>query len=97
MASTQTKKPGSTSNRGFASMDAEKQRTIASKGGRSVPNEKRSFSQNRELAAQAGRKGGQNVSDENRSFSRNRDLAAQAGRKGGQASHGGKSREHRPV
>jgi uncharacterized protein len=37
------------------------------------------------------------VSDENRSFSRNRDLAAQAGRKGGQASHGGKSREHRPV
>jgi general stress protein YciG len=90
-----SKKTSSTSNRGFASMDAEKQRAIASKGGQSVPNEKRSFSQNRELAAQAGRKGGQNVSDENRSFSRNRDLAAQAGRKGGQASHGGKSREHR--
>jgi general stress protein YciG len=86
------------SNRGFASMDPEKQRAIASKGGQSVPNEKRSFSQNRELAAQAGRKGGQNVSDENRSFSRNRDLAAQAGRKGGQASHGSKSREYRsPV
>jgi uncharacterized protein len=97
MASPHPKKPGSTSNRGFASMDAAKQRAIASKGGQSVPNEKRSFSQNRELAAQAGRKGGQNVSDENRSFSRNRDLAAQAGRKGGQASHGGKSREHRPV
>ena len=78
-------------------MDAEKQRAIASKGGQSVPNEKRSFSQNRELAAQAGRKGGQNVSDENRSFSRNRDLAAQAGRKGGQASHGGKAREQRTV
>jgi uncharacterized protein len=97
MASHNPRKPGSTSNRGFASMDAEKQRAIASKGGQSVPNEKRSFSQNRELAAQAGRKGGQNVSDENRSFSRNRDLAAQAGRKGGQASHGGKSREHRPL
>ena len=82
-------------NRGFASMDAEKQRAIASKGGQSVPNEKRSFSQNRSLAAEAGRKGGQNVSDENRSFSRNRDLAAQAGRKGGQASHGGKTREQR--
>jgi uncharacterized protein len=48
-----------TSNRGFASMDEEKQRRIASKGGRSVPNEKRSFSLNRRLAAEAGRKGGQ--------------------------------------
>ena len=47
-----------TSNRGFASMDQEKQRRIASKGGRSVPNEKRSFSQNPKLASEAGRKGG---------------------------------------
>ena len=93
MASQTLKK--ATSNRGFASMDAAKQRAIASKGGQSVPDEKRSFSQNRALAIQAGRKGGQNVSDENRSFSRNRELAVQAGRKGGQASHGGKSREHR--
>src|ERR1700684_3880394 len=95
MAPQNPRKSGSTSNRGFASMDAEKQRAIASKGGQSVPNEKRSFSQNRELAGEAGRKGGQNVSDENRSFSRTRDLAEQAGRKGGQASHGGKPREHR--
>jgi uncharacterized protein len=48
----------STSNRGFASMDSEKQREIARKGGRSVPNEKRSFSQNHQLASEAGRKGG---------------------------------------
>jgi len=68
-------------------MDRAKQRAIASKGGQSVPNEKRSFSQNRELAAQAGRKGGRSVPDEKRSFSQNPDLAAQAGRKGGQASH----------
>ena len=47
------------SNRGFASMDDDKQREIASKGGQSVPDEKRSFSQDRELAAQAGRKGGE--------------------------------------
>jgi general stress protein YciG len=40
-------------------MDAARQREIASKGGQSVPNEKRSFSQNRQLAAEAGRKGGQ--------------------------------------
>ncbi|ACA17161.1 MULTISPECIES: general stress protein [Methylobacterium] len=49
----------STSKRGFASMDMERQREIASKGGRSVPAEKRSFSQDRELASSAGRKGGQ--------------------------------------
>ena len=48
-----------TSNRGFASMDAGKQREIASKGGQSVPAAKRSFSQDRRLAAEAGRKGGQ--------------------------------------
>jgi uncharacterized protein len=51
-------KSTSTSNRGFASMDAEKQREIARKGGRSVPSEKRSFSQNHQLASEAGRKGG---------------------------------------
>ena len=39
-------------------MDREKQREIARKGGRSVPDEKRSFSQNHQLAAEAGRKGG---------------------------------------
>ena len=74
-----------TSNRGFASMDRAKQRAIASKGGQSVPPEKRSFSQNPELAAKAGRKGGESVPPEGRSFSQNRELAAQAGRKGGQA------------
>jgi general stress protein YciG len=40
-------------------MDEERQREIASKGGKSVPAEKRSFSQDRELASEAGRKGGQ--------------------------------------
>ncbi|MEH3117489.1 MAG: hypothetical protein PGN25_07740 [Methylorubrum populi] len=51
----------STSKRGFASMNIERQREIASKGGRSVPAEKRSFSQDRELASSAGRKGGQST------------------------------------
>ena len=55
---------GRTSNRGFASMDAERQRQIASMGGKAVPDSKRSFSQNRHLAAQAGRKGGQSVPGE---------------------------------
>jgi general stress protein YciG len=48
----------STSKRGFASISVEKRREIASKGGKSVPAEKRSFSQNRNLATEAGRKGG---------------------------------------
>jgi len=39
-------------------MDREKQREIARKGGRSVPNDKRSFSQDHKLASEAGRKGG---------------------------------------
>ena len=48
-----------TSKRGFASMSPEKQREIASKGGKSVPSDRRSFAQNRDLASAAGRKGGQ--------------------------------------
>jgi general stress protein YciG len=78
------------SERGFAAMDEAKQRAIARKGGESVPPEKRSFSQNHDLAATAGRKGGQSVAAEDRSFSRNRELAAEAGRKGGQESSGGR-------
>ena len=71
--------------RGFASMDQQKQRAIARQGGRSVPDDKRSFSRNPELAASAGRTGGQNVPDEKRSFSQDRALAAEAGRKGGES------------
>ncbi len=57
----QHSKPGTPgmSKRGFASMDPALQREIASKGGRSVPPEERSFSKDRALAAQAGRKGGE--------------------------------------
>jgi general stress protein YciG len=76
------------SRRGFAAMDPARQREIASKGGQSVPAEKRSFSQNRDLAAEAGSRGGQNVPAAKRSFSQNHALAAQAGRKGGQESGG---------
>ncbi len=81
--------PKSKSKRGFALMSPEKQREIASKGGRSVPAEKRSFSQNGDLAARAGRIGGQAVPPAKRSFSRDHALASQAGSKGGHASHGG--------
>jgi uncharacterized protein len=44
-----------TSNRGFASMDKRQAARIARKGGESVPDGKRSFSKDHELAS-AGRK-----------------------------------------
>ena len=89
-----------TSNRGFASMDEQKQRDIASKGGQSVPAEKRPFAQDHELAAEAGRKGGQHSqgggqagggsgSGSGGNFANDRQKASEAGRKGGHSSHGG--------
>lgn len=84
-------------NRGFAAMPADEVKAICSKGGLSVPPEKRSFSQNRELAAAAGRKGGRNCQDQNRSFSRDKDLAAAAGRKGGKASWAGRRAKSNEV
>ena len=52
MAQERKNQPGGTANRGFASMDPEKQREIARKGGAAV-------SQNREHMAEIGRKGGE--------------------------------------
>jgi general stress protein YciG len=70
--------------RGFAAMDEQRQRDIARQGGRSVPDAKRSFSQNHALAVAAGRTGGRNVPRTKRSFAQDRALAAEAGRKGGE-------------
>ncbi|MGJ0392625.1 MAG: KGG domain-containing protein [Methylocystis sp.] len=80
------------SRQGFASMDPEKQRAIASKGGQSVPAEKRSFYQNPDLAVRAGRKGGLSVDPSKRSFSMDHALASDAGRKGGRLSHSAKAK-----
>lgn len=60
-----------TSDRGFASMDPKKQKAIASKGGKTV-------SQDREHMAEIGRKGGKTVSQDRQHMS-------EIGRKGGQA------------
>lgn len=46
------------SRRGFAGMDPARRSEIARKGGQAVAKENRSFSKNRDLAAEAGRKGG---------------------------------------
>ena len=62
--SVQDSRPRKPARRGFAAMDKERQREIARKGGASVPDDKRSFSQDRDLAASAGRKGGEVVSND---------------------------------
>ena len=70
---------GNTSNRGFASMDPERQREIASEGGRAAHEQGTAHEFDSEEARQAGRKGGEAVS-------RDRQHMAEIGRKGGQAS-----------
>ena len=65
--------------RGFAAMDPEKQRAIASKGGKASGGY---FKNDPARAAAAGRKGGE-ASGGN--FAHDRARAAEAGRKGGQA------------
>ena len=78
---------GNTSNRGFASMDANRQKEIASKGGRAAHAKGTAHQFTSEEAREAGRKGGQAVS-------RNREHMAAIGREGGQSR--GKSRERNP-
>jgi general stress protein YciG len=74
-------KENRTSKRGFGSMDRERQREIARKGGASVPRQSRTFARDPELAVEAGRKGGHKSGG---NFKNNPERAAEAGRKGGQ-------------
>lgn len=55
---TETKAPRP---RGFAALSPERRREIARQGGAAVPSDKRSFAQNRDLAASAGKAGGSAV------------------------------------
>lgn len=69
---------GHTSNRGFASMNPEKQREIARKGGRAAHEQGVAHEFNSEEARKAGRKGGEAVS-------KDRGHMSEIGRKGGEA------------
>jgi general stress protein YciG len=73
------------SNRGFASMDREKQREIASKGGRAAHAKGTAHEFDSGEAREAGRKGGMAVS-------RNREHMAAIGRRGGEARGQSRSR-----
>jgi general stress protein YciG len=66
------------SNRGFASMDSNKQREIASKGGKAAHAQRRAHEFTPDEARMAGHKGGEAVS-------RDRAHMAAIGRAGGQA------------
>ena len=74
-----------TSRRGFASMDPEKKRMIASKGGRAAHEKGTAHEFSPDEARAAGRKGGERVSQ-------NRDHMASIGRRGGEAVS--RDREH---
>lgn len=65
--------------RGFASMDSDKQRAIASKGGKAAHAKGTAHEFTPEEAREAGRKGGQKTSQD-------RQHMAEIGRKGGQSS-----------
>src|SRR5204863_6832587 len=82
MAGNTDNRGSRTHNRGFAAMDSEKQREIASKGGRAAHAKGTAHEFTAEEAREAGRKGGEAVS-------RNREHMAEIGREGGKQSRGG--------
>jgi general stress protein YciG len=89
MARNENPGKGNTSNRGFASMDPQQQREIASQGGRAAHEKGTAHEFNSDEARAAGRKGGEAVS-------RDRQHMAEIGRKGGQASGGNRGRRNAP-
>ncbi len=71
---------GESSNRGFASMDDEKQREIASKGGQAAHEKGTAHEFTPEEAKEAGKKGGETVKEE-----RGPEFYSEIGKKGGEA------------
>jgi len=82
----QGRNQGESSERGFASMDDEKQRQIASEGGRAAHRSGNAHEFDSEEAREAGRKGGETVSQD-------REHMSEIGQKGGEARGGQDSRD----
>ena len=78
-----------TSRRGFASMDGDKQREIASKGGKAAHEKGTAHEFTSEEAREAGRKGGHAAHEKGTAHEFTSEEAREAGRKGGESSHGG--------
>ena len=79
--------PSRKDKRGFASMDAQLQKKIASKGGRAAHAQGVAHEFNSTEAREAGRKGGVAVS-------RNRQHMAEIGKKGGEAAHNKRKKDN---
>ncbi|BCX45538.1 general stress protein [Stenotrophomonas maltophilia] len=79
-----------TSHRGFASMDQDKQRAIAAKGGRAAHASGNAHEFSPAEAREAGRKGGEAIS-------RNRQHMAAIGREGGHARHANARRQQQQA
>jgi general stress protein YciG len=75
------------SNRGFAGMDAEKQRQIASKGGKAAHAKGTAHKFTPAEAREAGRKGGQAAHQKGTAHEFTPEEAREAGRKGGLRAH----------
>jgi len=81
------KKDTDQDRRGFASMDEDKQKEIASKGGKAAHEKGTAHEFTPDEAREAGRKGGEAVSQD-------RQHMADIGREGGKHSHGGQSSDN---
>ena len=80
----------SPSRRGFAGMDAAKQREISSKGGKAAHEKGTAHEFTTDEAREAGRKGGQRVSQD-------RQHMAQIGREGGRSRGAERQKRDQPV
>ena len=90
MQQMETQTQSSTRNRGFASMDAERQREIARKGGRAAHEKGTAHEFTPDEARAAGRKGGERVSADRHHMSR-------IGRMGGKSSAGRRQSVRQPA
>ena len=89
MAKDRDSDRGGTSNRGFGSMDEQKQREIASQGGRAAHEKGTAHEFSSEEARQAGRA----AHEKGTAHEFSSEEAREAGRKGGQARQGGQGRD----
>lgn len=77
------------SGRGFASMDEDKQREIASKGGKAAHEKGTAHEFDSQEAQEAGSKGGKAAHEKGTANEFDSESAREAGRKGGQSRGGG--------
>jgi general stress protein YciG len=85
MPNTQNGQGNGKSERGFAAMDEQKQREIASMGGKAAHESGNAHEFDSEEAAEAGRKGGLSAHASGNAHEFDSEEAREAGRKGGKA------------